>query len=311
VVSYDPKLHTSVSPGMRQGQPVRIVRPGYDWTHGGKTVRGEKATVQAAPVVSADAETKDIVARLQSGEIDSAEAARLFSEHARQRQAAEDAAAGRGQPGGVFNPTEHAAKFDLTGLTTRQKRARLKALGFTPEQIDELAPTLAMQKKGRRSDGSDDDEFRDDDELDDEEEDDESDDDEEEDDESDDDEEEDDESDDDEEDVEESDEDEDLEDDADEPVLDPAARDRAIQLLELRVLGQDVTPGREQLHHYWTRGKGLAKWRGSPHPWTALVGLLTEHVGPQKAKVFASKWFHEVFGYWSGHRKGRNPVGPG
>jgi len=36
---------------------------------------------------------------------------------------------------------------DLSGLTVRQKRARLKSLGFTPEQIDQLAPTAAMQKK--------------------------------------------------------------------------------------------------------------------------------------------------------------------
>lgn len=78
-----------------------------------------------------------------------------------------------------------------------------------------------------------------------------------------------------------------------------------------RAAGHDTTPGNDELHHYWTRGEGLARWRTSPHPWTTLVTLLTEHVGPQKAKVFASKWFREVFGYWSGERKGKNPVGPG
>lgn len=76
--------------------------------------------------------------------------------------------------------------------------------------------------------------------------------------------------------------------------------------------GHDVTPGNDELHHYWTRSpEGLAKWRSSPTPWSTLVAHLTRHVGPEKAKIFASKWFKEVFGYWSGSRKGKNPVGPG
>jgi hypothetical protein len=104
--------------------------------------------------------------------------------------------------------------------------------------------------------------------------------------------------------------------------VDPELRDRTLRLLGVDLRGVDVTPGNDQLHHYWTRGKGLAKWRGSPHPWTTLVALLTRHrhVGPQKAKVFASRWFHEVFGYYSGsdlHRvhSGKPPrgdrIGPG
>lgn len=66
-----------------------------------------------------------------------------------------------------------------------------------------------------------------------------------------------------------------------------------------------------QLKHYWTRGEGLAKWRTKPHPWTALRNHLLKHVGPTRAERMASDWFHEVFGYWPGHRKGSNPVGPG
>lgn len=87
---------------------------------------------------------------------------------------------------------------------------------------------------------------------------------------------------------------------------DPETRDRVLALAqsryadELRAAGKDVTPGNDELHHYWTRGKGLAKWKGSPKPWTTLVALLTRHVGPQKAKVFASRWFYEVFGFYAG-----------
>jgi hypothetical protein len=66
-----------------------------------------------------------------------------------------------------------------------------------------------------------------------------------------------------------------------------------------------------QLKHYWTKGKGLARWRAHPHPWTKLRNLLLKHVGPGRAERMASDWFHEVFGYWPGHRKGSNPVGPG
>lgn len=61
----------------------------------------------------------------------------------------------------------------------------------------------------------------------------------------------------------------------------------------------------QQLHHYWTRGEGLAKWADSPEPWTTLVAHLTEHVGPERAKVYASRWFIEVFGYAAGSDKNR------
>lgn len=67
----------------------------------------------------------------------------------------------------------------------------------------------------------------------------------------------------------------------------------------------------DQLHHYWTRGEGLAKWRTHPHPWTALRNHLRKHVPVAMANRMASQWFKEVFGYWPGSRKGSNPVGPG
>lgn len=87
-----------------------------------------------------------------------------------------------------------------------------------------------------------------------------------------------------------------------------------------RAAGHDVTPGHDELHHYWTRGEGLAKWASSPKPWTTLVAHLTKYVGPRKAKVFASRWFIEVFHYAAGSDKNRvahghpprgHRVGPG
>lgn len=69
--------------------------------------------------------------------------------------------------------------------------------------------------------------------------------------------------------------------------------------------------GGEQLKSYWTRGEGLAKWATSPHPWTALRDHLAKYMSPDRADRTASEWFHDVFGYWSGERKGSNPVGPG
>jgi len=43
----------------------------------------------------------------------------------------------------------------------------------------------------------------------------------------------------------------------------------------------DPGPGsRGYLKWFWTRGPGLAKWRLSPHPWTALKRELRGRQGP-------------------------------
>jgi hypothetical protein len=66
------------------------------------------------------------------------------------------------------------------------------------------------------------------------------------------------------------------------------------------------------LKQYWLHGAGLKKWATKPHPWTALYHHILKHVGnPERAKRIASQWFHDHFGYWPGHRKGKNPVGKG
>ncbi len=93
-----------------------------------------------------------------------------------------------------------------------------------------------------------------------------------------------------------------------------------LSVMDLRAAGHDTTPGHDELHHYWTVGEGRAKWVTSPKPWTTLVALLTPHVGPEKAKVYASRWFIEVFGFAAGsdlnrvthgHPPRGHRVGPG
>jgi hypothetical protein len=88
----------------------------------------------------------------------------------------------------------------------------------------------------------------------------------------------------------------------------------------LRLLGQyagsgvqaaaahDVTPGHDELHHYWTKGAGLSRWAGSPTPWTTLLANLVEEVKDKPLSVlkkWASRWFIEVFGYASGSDRNR------
>lgn len=46
--------------------------------------------------------------------------------------------------------------------------------------------------------------------------------------------------------------------------------------------GLQFKPG-TALWKYWTRGKGFAKWIGSPTPWTTLRALLIKYVGKQAA----------------------------
>jgi hypothetical protein len=85
--------------------------------------------------------------------------------------------------------------------------------------------------------------------------------------------------------------------------------------------GHDITPGHDQLHHYWTRDpRGLKQWVGSSHPWTTLYHHLLKHMNEAMAKRAASKWFLEVFHFASGSdlnrvTHGRSPrgkvVGPG
>jgi len=94
---------------------------------------------------------------------------------------------------------------------------------------------------------------------------------------------------------------------------------RAVEVLRVaEALGHDVTPGHDQLHHWWVYGAGRERW----HDWTSLYDQLAKipAIGPIKAKAYASKWFHDRFGYWSGSDVNRvkhgkpprgNRIGPG
>lgn len=67
-----------------------------------------------------------------------------------------------------------------------------------------------------------------------------------------------------------------------------------------------------RLKRYWTRGKGLAKWIRSAHPWTTLRRHLGKYIhDPDKLDRTTSQWFHAATGMWSGERKGKNPLGRG
>jgi hypothetical protein len=65
------------------------------------------------------------------------------------------------------------------------------------------------------------------------------------------------------------------------------------------VAGRAVTPedrrNAERLHRYWVAGPGLAKWVGSPTPWTTLHGLLSKYIHGHLLDATTSKWHYEVF----------------
>jgi hypothetical protein len=52
-----------------------------------------------------------------------------------------------------------------------------------------------------------------------------------------------------------------------------------------------------ELHEYWTRGEGLARWVNDPHPFTTLLAFLRRHMPETKARKTAAEWFREVKGF--------------
>lgn len=85
------------------------------------------------------------------------------------------------------------------------------------------------------------------------------------------------------------------------------ARDRFVALL---AAGVDVADDHKAapLKRYWTKGKGLARWAASPHPYTALVENLRQEIPAgsmtdEQLKGLAATYFRIVFGQWPGQRR--------
>ncbi|AVP71232.1 hypothetical protein [Prescottella equi] len=59
------------------------------------------------------------------------------------------------------------------------------------------------------------------------------------------------------------------------------------------------------LDRYWTKGKGLARWAISAHPYTTLVRELQSEKVPEKyVHGLAAKYYHAVFRVWPGDHSG-------
>ena len=91
------------------------------------------------------------------------------------------------------------------------------------------------------------------------------------------------------------------------------SRMRAHRAADLRARVQSpVTLGApsqldEDLMEFWARGKGLARWRGSPHPYTALVAALKKAIKKpmpdDKLHGLAANIFHAATGQYPGQRE--------
>lgn len=64
----------------------------------------------------------------------------------------------------------------------------------------------------------------------------------------------------------------------------------------------------EQLHHYWTKGEGLAKWAESPHPFAALKAHLAQFIHDERElNATTAQWVHDGTGHWPVHSKSFDP----
>ncbi|UVF61641.1 hypothetical protein SEA_APUNK_20 [Gordonia phage APunk] len=63
-----------------------------------------------------------------------------------------------------------------------------------------------------------------------------------------------------------------------------------------------------QLHRYWTKGEGLAKWAPTATPYRSLVAALSAvpeiatDMTPEQIKGLAANLYHDVFGEWPGRK---------
>jgi hypothetical protein len=70
------------------------------------------------------------------------------------------------------------------------------------------------------------------------------------------------------------------------------------ELLELMVRAD---PRGQNLHDYWTKGKGLARWK----TWTELFVHLLKYLPEERARRTASEWFHDRYGFWPGDKRNK------
>lgn len=87
--------------------------------------------------------------------------------------------------------------------------------------------------------------------------------------------------------------------------VEPARSEWEIRLSEVEMptslLVQSQTEGARNLRAYWTRGKGLAKWAKSAHPFTTLERLLRPYIKDErKRKAVTASWYHTVMKRWPG-----------
>lgn len=65
--------------------------------------------------------------------------------------------------------------------------------------------------------------------------------------------------------------------------------------------------GTERLHAYWVRGKGRARWLGSPTPFRTLRALLAKYIhDPKELNATTAQWVFDA----TGHHPGRGHGGP-
>ena len=84
-------------------------------------------------------------------------------------------------------------------------------------------------------------------------------------------------------------------------VLTPEQRDRVLRMASRAA---DITPGHDELHHWWVYGEGRGLW----NTWTELVAALVERVHDkplETLKTWAASWFHERYGFWPGDDRNR------
>jgi HK97 family phage portal protein len=70
-------------------------------------------------------------------------------------------------------------------------------------------------------------------------------------------------------------------------------------------VGARAQAGADALHRYWTAGPGLARWRGSPHPWSTLHAFLSKYLSGERLDATTSAWYRDVFGHLPNQGKGR------